>query len=365
MGERLFEANGQDNDNDFRRKNHPDTAKENKRKPSDHVISPRYCSGDESCNWFERNPQRESGGSSDSLFTTNKSNERERRYTSSTDEGALVIDDRPAKSDEIDQSNTALARNEIGEYWTPAREKGNVRNNPEKTIWLTSDPPALVEEDDGWKLLPNSTNDNTIRMKRTGAAKNTDIIITNMKAVFPESDGKYKTYKTKDLKFSCDSTDGSMRIKLERVINDKVDETKKRNNVIDDEVSITKKNDNYSSVDTDTEYFSASSMISDSGLNDEDDDIELHENNEIALAEIEELIQNEAMIIAMIKECGHTNEEMTEMKIERESTMLRITLSMHGYNNHLGYKRIGKAERMIALLRRCLYPKRDVIRWID
>ena len=281
----------------------------------------------------------------------------------STDEGPLEIDDRPANNDAIGQSNTALSRNEIGEYCTPAQEKGNVRNNPEKTSWLTSDPPALVlEEDDGWKLLPNSTNDETIRIKRTGASKKTDIIFTNMKTVLPESDDKYKT---NELKFSCDSTDGNTRTRLERVINDKVDETTKRNNVIDDEVSITKKNDNYSSVDTDTQYFSASSMISDSGLSDEDDEIEQFEYNEIVLAEIEELIRNEAMIIAMIKECGHTNEEMTEMKIERESTMLRITLSMHGYNNHLGYKRIGKAERMIALLRRCLYPKRDVIRWID
>ena len=46
-----------------------------------------------------------------------------------------------------------------------------------------------------------------------------------------------------------------------------------------------------------------------------------------------------------------------------ETTMLHITCGMHECNNRLGYKQIGKAMRMIALLRRCLYPKRDVIRW--
>ena len=108
MGERLFEANGQDNDTDFRRKNHPDTVSENKRMLNDQGQLPRYSSGNESCKWFEGNPQRKSRGSSDSLFTTKKTNEQ---YILSTDEGALEIDDRPANNDAIGQSNTALSRN--------------------------------------------------------------------------------------------------------------------------------------------------------------------------------------------------------------------------------------------------------------
>eukprot|EP00956_Cyclotella_meneghiniana_P030256 scaffold75592_cov75-Cyclotella_meneghiniana.AAC.2 len=50
--------------------------------------------------------------------------------------------------------------------------------------------------------------------------------------------------------------------------------------------------------------------------------------------------------------------------ISQDPTMLQITCRMKECNNCLGYKEIGKAVRMIALLRRCLYPKRDVIRWI-
>ena len=49
--------------------------------------------------------------------------------------------------------------------------------------------------------------------------------------------------------------------------------------------------------------------------------------------------------------------------ISRETTLLQITCWMQERNNRLGYKQIGKAVRMLALLRRCLYPKRDVIRW--
>ena len=46
----------------------------------------------------------------------------------------------------------------------------------------------------------------------------------------------------------------------------------------------------------------------------------------------------------------------------RETTILQIICGIQECNSRLWYKRIGKAARMIALLRRCLYPKRDVIR---
>eukprot|EP00956_Cyclotella_meneghiniana_P037214 scaffold135573_cov35-Cyclotella_meneghiniana.AAC.1 len=55
--------------------------------------------------------------------------------------------------------------------------------------------------------------------------------------------------------------------------------------------------------------------------------------------------------------------EHTPNSNSRETTMLQIICGMQECNNRLRYKRIGKAARMIALLRRCLYPKRDVIRW--
>ena len=55
--------------------------------------------------------------------------------------------------------------------------------------------------------------------------------------------------------------------------------------------------------------------------------------------------------------------ETEHIPISGETTMLQITCGQQERNNRLGYKRIGKAARMIALLRRCLYPKRDVIRW--
>eukprot|EP00956_Cyclotella_meneghiniana_P020606 scaffold36557_cov45-Cyclotella_meneghiniana.AAC.2 len=47
----------------------------------------------------------------------------------------------------------------------------------------------------------------------------------------------------------------------------------------------------------------------------------------------------------------------------RETTMLQIICGMQECNNRPGYKRIEKAARMIALLRRCLYPNLDVIKW--
>ena len=57
--------------------------------------------------------------------------------------------------------------------------------------------------------------------------------------------------------------------------------------------------------------------------------------------------------------------EHTPNSNSRETRMLQIICGMQECNNRLrlGYKQIGKAARMIALLRRCLYPKRDVIRW--
>ena len=95
--------------------------------------------------------------------------------------------------------------------------------------------------------------------------------------------------------------------------------------------------------------------------------------------EMDEFLAEELAIIEMIiieekRQSSITEYFSSEIKLKtmkdtehnpdsRETTMLQIICGMQECNNRLGYKRIGKAARMIALLRRCLYPKRDVIRW--
>ena len=96
--------------------------------------------------------------------------------------------------------------------------------------------------------------------------------------------------------------------------------------------------------------------------------------------EMDEFLAEELAIIEMIimeekRQSSITEYFSSEIKLKtmkdtehnpddsRETTMLQIICGMQECNNRLGYKRIGKAVRMIALLRRCLYPKRDVIRW--
>eukprot|EP00956_Cyclotella_meneghiniana_P036567 scaffold127558_cov23-Cyclotella_meneghiniana.AAC.1 len=127
-----------------------------------------------------------------------------------------------------------------------------------------------------------------------------------VKVVSPETEERY---------FRCENTDGSTRIHLDRELDNNTDATTKRKDkVIDNEESITKENEK-------RKY-------------DMQPEITAHWEETIIYVEEDTCLGYKQHIRRLI------------------SNHFRLVQT------------IGKALGTVILLRRCLYPKRDVIRWI-
>lgn len=228
----------------------------------------------------------------------------------STEEGALDIDDRLTYKDDTNRILSHFeriqdkTRNEKAVLLQQLRNKKDTRSN-------ARDYPSVPDGDEAEK--PTLTTVSLLKEKSPGALTNIEPSSTNTKVVSPESKDKYKEIEPP---YSWESTDGNMQINLEKYIYDEVNETMQSNYVTESEVYTTEK-----------------------------------------------------------------KHGMSKYKVTPETTMYwrwREEIMNVAEANRLGYKqhilrlisnrfrlvwKAGKAIESIVLLRRCLYPKRDVIRW--
>eukprot|EP00956_Cyclotella_meneghiniana_P032003 scaffold86042_cov80-Cyclotella_meneghiniana.AAC.1 len=347
MGERLLKANGRNHDEKSVGNTYLGTETDNHPAPNQLVLSSLLAMPDEWCKWFKENPPRNEQDKG-------APNQQPSNQQIPSIEEEDWEDTRP-RSRMNGQMTAALLRECKRECTIPVAPRNmqrEMRNNPESTTRANLDPPDLVEEN--------------VELERQ--------LISSTRSTSMERHEKVKAYNSMTDEGYRKATRQTQKQKqyvqrsLDSYIKRKKFEGKSASSTIDD------KNDTENEmVDLFTGELAIIEMIRSRSEKTQyiqqhiDSCLELMKNEVMRkdITKINNFTEKGDMITtienAIIKKIENKNkiEEMVCNNHVRDSnTTLRLIC-----NRLYMVKRIGAAIELVALLRRCLYPKRDVIRW--
>ena len=342
MCERLLKANGRNHDGKSVGNTSLSTEADHHPASNRLVLSSLLAMQDEWYKWFKENPPR-----NERVPDRQPSN----RQIPSTEEEDWE-DTRP-RSRISGQMTAALSRKckrECTIPVAPTNMQRKMRNNPESTTRATLDPPDLVEENvELERQLMSSTRSTSMERHEKVKAYN---------SMTDEGNGK-ATRQTQKQKHCVQRS-------LDSYIKRKKFEGKSASSTIDD------KNDTENEmVDLFTGELAIIKMIRSEKTQyiqqHIDSCLELMKNEVMCkdITKINSFIEKDEMtttienaLIKMIDNENKIEEMICNNRVRDSNTTLRLIC-----NRLYMVKRIGAAIELVALLRRCLYPKRDVIRW--
>lgn len=341
MGECLFQANGLNHDVKFLAKTSHGTTTEQHPVTNRSVTSTRSISCDEWEKWIERNSSR--NDKDKDICDRQPPN----RHEPSKEEADWKYND--LKSHTTGQRTAVLSCGRKKETKTPRNDQQNERRNYEMTNQETSNPPPLIDESEGWESHAMSTPSKSLEQcERESLDKyNTMIEAGEDTRTLCRTQQRYEQLEIEiDRNFNpiTNGMSNSLEMKHQTETDDEMVE------FFESELAIMKMIQYENSHHKQTQFNGHEATMKKKMISSNTGSKDIDENNEM-IKFIRKEFDNNRKEDEICSNClGYDSDSNKTLRLIC-NRLYTIDMS-------------GAAKELEALLRRCIYPKRDVIRWI-